>query len=142
MRITRIIPIPLIGVLVILGACSPVPEIAPPPPVAIAPAPTVASVPKPAAFSTSNLTIRPYTVETASETQIGVTVTNTGGLEGTYTVVLKIDGAITKTQDITLAGGMSEHVVLTIPLVNWFTAHVVSIDQLTGELPIPDPDAH
>lgn len=133
MRITKLIAVPLI---VALLGCSPAPTVVPVP--ASAPVP----VPKPAAFTTSNLTIRPWTVETAYETEIGATVTNTGGEEGTHTVVLKIDGAITKTQNVTLAGGKSEHVVFTVPLTGWSGTQVVMIDQLTGELPAPDPDAH
>ena len=45
---------------------------------------------------------------------VSVKVTNTGGQQGTYTVVVKVDGTTVTTQDVTLAGGTSKVVNLTI----------------------------
>ncbi len=46
---------------------------------------------KPAAFSVSDLTIEPREVATGELFAISVTVTNTGGSQGSYDVILHID---------------------------------------------------
>jgi uncharacterized protein YfaS (alpha-2-macroglobulin family) len=43
-----------------------------------------------------------------------VEVTNTGTQQGTYTVVLKFNGEIVKTQDVTLDGGTTKKVELIV----------------------------
>lgn len=52
--------------------------------------------------------------EPGANVTVSVKVTNTGGQPGTYTMVVKIDGVTVKTQDVTLAGGTSKVVNLTI----------------------------
>jgi hypothetical protein len=44
---------------------------------------------------------------------ISVTVSNSGDLEGSYQVVLKINGTTADTEDVTLAGGDSQEVTFT-----------------------------
>lgn len=118
MRIARIIAGMLMGVLFIIGACAPKPALAP--------------TPKSEGFITSNLIIL-HQGESEGQAALSVTVTNTGEQAGTYTVVLKIDGIIAETQNVTLAGGASQ-VVIFNPLLSSVGKHVATIDQLTGEL--------
>ena len=68
---------------------------------------------EPAAFSVSNLTISPDVVARGAGTQefyVYVTVTNSGGIQGTYEVVLYVDGIGELTQSVTLDAGASEEV--------------------------------
>jgi len=66
-----------------------------------------------AAFETSHLTVLPREVEPDEKVTIGVKVTNTGDLSGSYEVTLKIDGVAVATEDVTLAGGTSGTVTFT-----------------------------
>ncbi len=67
----------------------------------------------PANFILSSLTIAPEEAESGEEIAISVLVINTGDLEGTYTVVLKIDDAVEATGDIPLADGSRQTVSFT-----------------------------
>ena len=79
----------------------------PPPP----PSPTEAV---PAAFTTSSLSISPLEINTGESVSISVLVTNTGEEQRSYTVTLKINGAIEETKEGTLARGIGETVIFTI----------------------------
>ena len=74
----------------------------------IAPVPPIA----PAAFTPSSLSISPLEANIGDQVSISALVTNTGEQEASYTVTLKIDGAIAEMREITLAGG-SETVTFT-----------------------------
>jgi len=65
--------------------------------------PTVA----PAAFSLSNLTVRPSEVEPGETVTISASVANTGGEEGSYTVTLKINGVKEADKILTVDAGSS-----------------------------------
>lgn len=120
MRIARIFIVLLMGESFILGACAGQTKTPPVPPTT-----------GPAAFTTSNLSVVPQVIRPGEDADISVTVTNTGGETGTYTVVVKVNGATARTKDVTLAGGASERVTLSIPL--WLDGtHEITIDQLTG----------
>ena len=119
MRITRIITILLIGVLLILGACGPLPTLSP------------------ADVTTSALTIEPNAVRPFDTVKVGVTVTNNGEQRGTYEVVLKIKNNTfgteeDKTQNISLAGGTSQKV--TFIFAGGEGMYTLTIDQLTNSL--------
>ena len=102
-------------------------------PAASAPTPAALSA-TPAAFTTSNLTITPDTVKPGEPATVGVTVTNTGGEQGTYTVMVKLhDGTIIGMQDITLAGGASKNVAVSISL-NSAGTHMLMVDDLDRNL--------
>jgi hypothetical protein len=60
---------------------------------------------RPADFELSRLTVIPSMVNIGHKVIIGITVTNTGDLEGTYTAELTINGSIVDSQTVTLAGG-------------------------------------
>ena len=64
--------------------------------------PTMASGCGEAIFEVSNLTVSPQKVESGQTARISVDITNTGGAEGNYTVILKIDGFKRTTQKIKL----------------------------------------
>lgn len=68
----------------------------------------------PAQFEVSNLSINSTEVEAGKTVSISTTVTNTGDLQDTYTVTLKIDGAVESTRNVTLAGGASQTVSFTV----------------------------
>jgi len=65
---------------------------------------------KPAAFTTSELTISPATTQTGEPITVTFKVTNTGQVSGTYTAVVKVNGALAGTEDIILAGGENQQV--------------------------------
>lgn len=112
-RMKRILlSILVIGVL-LLGACG-APTTAPPAEAPPAPPPAEEPAPAPAAFSVSNLTVQPAEVEPKEAVSITVSVTNTGGAEGSYTVVLKINDLKEVERSITIAVGSSEIVTFSV----------------------------
>lgn len=122
MRLAGIVTILLMGALV-LGACG-----------------GQAATPKgigPAAFTTSKLTIAPDTIRPGEDAIIGVLLTNTGAQTGTYTLVLKIDGDIAKTQEVTLSGGTGQRVTFSVTIFDAGN-YEVTVDQLTGVLIVMD----
>ncbi len=145
MRITMVSYLPLIGLLFIFSACSspatrsatPTPAVitpVTPAPVAITPA-APAPVPGQAAFIVSELTINPEVVVLGGNVIVSVNVSNTGKERGTYTVVVKFNGKTAKTQDVTLDGGASEKVELSlVPEFPW--EYQVTVAQLTGRLDV------
>jgi len=67
-----------------------------------------------AAFQITNLVVSPEETMVGEPVEISVTVTNTGDLEGNYTVSLTIDGVPEATQDITVAGKSERDLSFTI----------------------------
>ena len=74
---------------------------------------TVIAYTHPAAFETSYLTILPREVDPDGKVTIGVKVTNTGSLSGSYKVTLKIDNVVVDTKDVALEGSASQKVAFT-----------------------------
>ena len=101
-------------------------------------APSAKPVLKPASFSVSGLTITPAEVTTGSKVTIEVLVTNNGELPGTYDVILKIDGTVETTQNVTLAGGASQNVTFTTSKATART-YAVAIGELTGSFVVKAP---
>lgn len=66
--------------------------------------------PLPAQFEVSNLVIDPSVVEVGQTVEVSVTLTNTGDLQGTHTVLLKINDNVEATREITLTGGATQTV--------------------------------
>ena len=131
MRIARIIAATsLMGILLILGACTPAPK------TPVTPVVTPAPVPPSPVFITSNLTIQPDAIRPGYyATNISVTVTNTGAQPGTYTVVLNVDGSPVQSQDVSLAGGASQEVTfIFVPKTEGQLK--ITIDQLRGNLEV------
>jgi hypothetical protein len=66
---------------------------------------------KPAVFVFSDLKISPLETYAGQQIQISVTVTNTGGVEGSTTVELEVNGEVKDAIEITLAGLKTSEVV-------------------------------
>ncbi len=97
---------------------------------------------EPAFFTTSNLEITPGGIEPGNTASVVVTVTNTGGQAGIYTVVLTIDGQITKThdtrtQDVTLAAGTSQNVSFVL-LFSQEDTYAITVGNLSDLLIVED----
>ena len=140
MRIARISYLPIVGLLVILGACSSpatiVPAVPAPvaaPPVIAAPAPVPA--PEQTGFIVSELTMNPAVVMLGDNVIVSVKVTNTGKERGTYTVVLKFNGKTVKAQDIVLDAGAGGKADLSI-VADFPGEYRVEVGQLTGMLKV------
>jgi len=74
---------------------------------------TILAHTRPASFAIADLVIAPDEVETGETVSISVLITNTGDLEGSYKVILKIDDVAVTSKEVTLEGGTSEEVTFT-----------------------------
>jgi len=70
--------------------------------------------PVPAAFSVTDLSIEPTEVQPGEAVTITASVANTGGTEGSYSVVLKIDGVTEAEKSVIVAAGGSQEVAFSI----------------------------
>ena len=107
----------------------------------VAPAPVVGdgvAVPAPAAFSLSNLSVKPAEVQPKEAVTITVLVANTGGTEGSYTVVLMINGVKEAEKRATIAAGRSETVSFTVSKEEAASYSVV-VDGLSGSFTVLVP---
>jgi len=91
----------------------------------------VVAPPAPAAFSVSRLSFQPAEVEAATAVTIAVLVSNTGGTEGSYTVVLKVNGVKEAEKTVTIAAGDSQEVSFSLTRDEPGTYNV-SVDGLSG----------
>lgn len=99
----------------------------------------------PAAFTASALTISPAEVNIGERVAISLTVTNTGEAAGTHRVMLRINGALVETKEVTITRGASEKVTFTV-VENTSGDYSVDVDGLTGAFvvrervtPVPAP---
>lgn len=65
---------------------------------------------RPASFTLSEFSVMPHIVQVGEPVTAGITVTNVGGCEGSYTLVLKVNDVIEDSKEITLAVGESQEV--------------------------------
>ena len=88
----------------------------PPPETTETPPPetTLEPAPGPAAFSLSSLTISPSEIVLGESVTISVEVTNTGEEAGNYEVILKIDGVVEASEEVSVAAGASQQVIFTV----------------------------
>jgi len=107
----------------------------PPPP---SPPPAPARVPAPASFTVSDLSVTPNEVKPAEQVAISAVVTNTGGREGSYTVVLKINGVEEARKEVTLRAGKSETVTFTTTK-DTEGSYTVDIDGTVGQFTVIVP---
>jgi energy-converting hydrogenase Eha subunit A len=94
---------------------------------------------KPAAFTASNLSVSPLRVKPGESATASVTITNTGGTQGTYKVNLKVNGAVEDSRDVIIAGGDSKNVNFTISK-NQPGDYTISIDTLSATLTVQNPE--
>ena len=87
--------------------------------------------PAPAAFSASNLTINPLEVQPNNVVNITLSVANTGETEGSYSVVLKINGVKEAEKSITLAPGKSQNVSFSVTKAE-AGSYSVAVEGLSG----------
>jgi hypothetical protein len=67
-----------------------------------------------AKFTVAGLNIAPASVKTGETVTVTATVTNSDGSQGTYSVILKVNGAQEATKDLTLNAGATEKVSFNI----------------------------
>jgi PGF-pre-PGF domain-containing protein len=103
----------------------PVPPPPPPPP----------PPPKPAELVVSNLTISPREVKPGEKVVVAATVTNLGELEGSRVLVLKVNGSVEATRNVSLAGGASTVVVFEI-VKQAPAKYFVEVDGLVGSFTV------
>ncbi len=118
--------VPHFTTFAIIGAVTLLPP--PPPP------------PAPAAFSLSNLTVKPAEVEPEQAVTITVSVANTGGTEGSYTVALKLKGVKEAEKSITVAAGSSQIVTFSVTRKEAGSYSVV-VDGLSSSFAVVVPPA-
>jgi len=90
-----------------------------------------------AKFEVSNLVIEPSTALTGQIVPVIVEVTNTGGTEGTYNVILLVDGVEESSESVSLSPGASETVTFNLArdIAGEYEIEVVG---LKGELIVVD----
>jgi len=99
--------------------------------------------PEPATFTFSNLAVHPAEVTPGEDVNVTVTVTNSGEVEGTYTVILNINGTKEAEKSIALDGGKSGQVSFTVSRSTTGT-YTVAVGDLSatftvGEAVVPPP---
>ena len=95
-------------------------------------------VAKPAAFTLSSLAISPAEVAPGEKVNIGCSLANTGGLEGSYTVVLKINGLKEAEQSATIAAGTSKTVTFIVAKEE-AGSYSVTVDGMSGSFVVVAP---
>ena len=91
--------------------------------------------PKPAEFITTELVITPNAILANEIVDISVKVTNVGEESGSYSVDLKIDGAVRQTKTVTLPGGATIVVKFEVTETNPGTFNV-EINSLNGSFTV------
>jgi len=105
--------------------------VAPPPP----------PPPAPTAFSLSALSIQPTEVQPKEAVTLTVSVANTSGTEGSYTVVLKINGVKEAEKRVTIGAGESQDVTFSVTKAE-AASYTVVVDGLSGTFVVVAPAPH
>ena len=93
-----------------------------------------------ATFIVSDLTVTPEEAEAGDEVTVSVTVTNVGKAEGSYTVVLEINGVAEDTKTVVLAGEASTIVEFIVTRAGKGT-YSAEVGELEREFTIKEPPA-
>lgn len=94
---------------------------------------------KPTQFTTSNLAITPAEAEIGQIVTVTADVTNTGDIEGSYSVALTINGIQVETQDIVVAAGTTRTVTFT-HAEDTVGLYCVEVGELAKLLTVKDAD--
>jgi len=94
----------------------------------------------PATFTTSDLSISPAEVDIGEEVTISAKVANTGDVEGTYEVTLKINGVIEETKKVDVDAGASKMVTFTTAK-DVAGTYSVAVDGLSGSFTVKEKPA-
>ena len=89
----------------------------------------------PPSFSVSNLSVEPTEVGLNETVTISVSVTNTGGSQGSHNVVLNIDGVQEAIETVTIAAGGSQSVTFSVTRGDAET-YAVTIGSLSGSFTV------
>ncbi|GAI13004.1 unnamed protein product, partial [marine sediment metagenome] len=92
---------------------------------------TIPPVPAPAMFSISNLTITPREVASNEPVTITASISNTGETEGSYNIVLRVNGVKEVEKSITLAAGRSQVVSFNVAKED-AGIYTVTVNRLAG----------
>ena len=129
----------------VIAGCQQQPELAPPAPTPAppTPAPTEALPPtsapvSPAEFEASSLSITPTDVVGGEEVTVTADVSNVGETEGTYTVILKVNGVEVGTKDFLVAAGDSKAVSFRLTEDDPGT-YTIDLEGLTGTFRVLKP---
>ncbi len=95
--------------------------------------------PAPAAFSVSSLSVLPAEVEPGETVTITMSVANTGGESGSYTVVLKINGVKGAEETVTIAAGESQDVSFSVTREE-ADSYTVAVNGLSGSFTVVPPE--
>jgi hypothetical protein len=93
--------------------------------------------PTPATFEMSSLSISPDEVDTEAPVTISVLLMNTGETAGSYTAILKINGATEETREVNLSGGTQSEITFTISQDTAGT-YLVDVNGLTGSFTVTE----
>jgi len=94
--------------------------------------------PAPAEFKVSDLSVKPAEVEPGETVTITVSVANTGGTEGSYAVILKINDVKEAEKSVTVAPGESQDVSFNVTREE-AASYTVSVDGLSGSFTVVAP---
>ncbi len=94
---------------------------------------------KEATFDFANLSISPSTVDPRESITISAEVINRGGIEGSHTVTLLIDGEEEATQELTLAPGASDTVSFAVTRDEAGT-YEVTVDGQSGSFTVTEEE--
>jgi len=86
-------------------------------------------------FKISNLIVSAIEVESGKSATISIDVNNIGETEGTYPVILKINGVQVDEQDITVGPGATRQVIFTVLKENT-GSYVVDVNGLTATMQV------
>jgi hypothetical protein len=93
---------------------------------------------RPAAFTLSALTISPAEVAPGEEVNISLSVANTGGIEGSCTVVLNINGSKEAEKVVTISAGSSQTVSFSVTK-ELAGSYNVAVNGLSGSFTVLTP---
>lgn len=90
---------------------------------------------RPAEFFVSNLLIAPCTAEAGQTVTATVDVSNSGEIEGSYLVALKINGVEVETKEVTIAPGVSQTVSFAFAK-DTAGRYTIQVDEVTSVLEV------
>ena len=140
----------LVTILLIIGGCestptpapvpapAPTPAPAPSPPPAPAPAPTPAPEPALPEFAVISLDVIPPEVTAGETTEITAIVKNVGGSEGTYAVILTVDGVTAEAKETALITPGSSTVVTFSLTKDTPSTYEIGVGELSSTLVVKE----
>lgn len=94
-----------------------------------------------ASFSLSNLSVQPAELSVNETVTISITVTNTGNIQGSHEVILRINGEEADSETVTLGPGNSQDVQFDVTTQNAGT-YQVQIEELSSAFIVNPPQVY